>query len=160
MDLDASLQASDPSADLSPQVHEALLAMASDAEASIIIRPRRRRLTVVSGAVGAVLVGAGVSNAAGVPLPGLSEEHPHTACSVTVGPVVTSVGTARISIKRDQQGITLLAHLVRDRSKQLEPTRDAASRHDVKDMVERLAAQSSVASPAKTPRPGATCLQR
>lgn len=103
MDLDDELNASDPARALSSGTHAAVMALVAEAESATRMRPRGRRLAVLGGVAGTVLVGAGVANAAGVPVLGISSSHPRPSCSVSVLTPLT--GVRQISTTRDSHGL-------------------------------------------------------
>ena len=111
MDLDDELNASDPARALTSATHAAVMALVAEAEATTRTRPRGRRLAVLGGVAGTVLVGAGVANAAGVPVLGISSSsHPRPSCSVSVLTPLT--GVRQISMTRDSHGLIELKSLM------------------------------------------------
>lgn len=161
MDLDDELNASDPARALTSGTHAAVMALVAEAEATTRTRPRGRRLAVLGGVAGTVLVGAGVANAAGVPVLGISSSpHPRPSCSVSVLTPLT--GVRQISMTRDSHGLIELKSLMAKQDGLLakgrglrEPAPLASPSPGLPDLVQRLdAAQNRLAVKAKS---GAAC---
>lgn len=161
MDLDDELRASDPATDLTPGARAAVVALVADAESAAQTRPRGRRLAVAGGVAGAVLVGAGVANAAGVPVLGIGHSHPQPSCTVSLVPTLSGVRRAEIKIRRGNQRIVLLQNLMATQDPSAAPPTLVSPRlHGLRDLVQRMNAAQKAVEAAQSSPLGSACPTR